>query len=808
LSATATGAASGDTVKYYVEGATAADLTVVGRYVTSLTATSASGDTYGAITDDNTDAAAKIATIDPSNTWVSGKAFQFALKLDATNVTSTSSVKVTPFVDNVLTDDKPGANELTGTPVTITFNKGSELTATPTLKALTLGVAAKATVAVDKGINLSQFRAQANGGHGETPFTVQFKKDGAVDGAVANVLWNTTDSEFVASSPNTVAAGSIYGATAKVGGTDSGSAALVTASAGEVSALSNVAVAAGTSYRSTASNVNNTTNVVRSGAGSLSASTTVTVAADKSKSGQKVTFTVTETGNTTIDAAASIAAGGKTLTNAKSDTQESFDVDVLTDADGKATLAVTYTGLKAGNTFSIDAKASGSAAVTNAAQIDLAAQDSQAHAIVDLAGAAQAGTAVRQYAKGSAVSAAYQVVDQFGQVPTGTFQVTFSGGSSINYTANVAVSNGTVSFNGTDANTADASYTITATLKKRDDNGDYQAIPTAVSTTTAIQIGTVGTPASLTVTANATDNVVRSLSTLVAGNSTLEQGSVSRTVNGGTYLNTTVIGSTGAVVDGATVTYSAPGVLFRAGNVHGLGSITVLTDGSGTTGNVNIYSNNTGKQTITVTSGSATKTQVITFAAAANTTGSAWTVTAPAYILPGQTLKVSAKLVDKYGAAVETASGKVKVVYTGAGFVTATLPTTTDADGVVSFNVLLGAADSGTSTVKFIYAGANGNLEETSSNDDVVANASIALGAAPVAGATAAIAGSTKRFFVSVSGNSTAKNVVVKVAGKTFKTLKGSTAKKTYLVAAPKGSHKVTVFVGGKLVATKTVSVK
>jgi hypothetical protein len=91
---------------------------------------------------------------------------------------------------------------------------------------------------------------------------------------------------------------------------------------------------------------------------------------------------------------------------------------------------------------------------------------------------------------------------------------------------------------------------------------------------------------------------------------------------------------------------------------------------------------------------------------------------------------------------------------------------------------------------------------------DITTTATIQIGSAPVAGASAAIAGSTKRFFVSVSGNTGAKNVVVKVAGKTFKTLKGSTAKKTYVVAAPKGSHKVTVYVGGKLVATKTVSVK
>ena len=50
---------------------------------------------------------------------------------------------------------------------------------------------------------------------------------------------------------------------------------------------------------------------------------------------------------------------------------------------------------------------------------------------------------------------------------------------------------------------------------------------------------------------------------------------------------------------------------------------------------------------------------------------------------------MSAVLKDKYGAKVNTASGDVKVVYTGPGFVVATLPTETDADGAISFTVLL-----------------------------------------------------------------------------------------------------------------------
>jgi hypothetical protein len=279
-------------------------------------------------------------------------------------------------------------------------------------------------------------------------------------------------------------------------------------------------------------------------------------------------------------------------------------------------------------------------------------------------------------------------------------------------------------------------------------------------------------------------------------------------------MSAVVTDASGAPVPGAAVTFAGTGVLFQAGGTirtndgtFGLDSLVVYTDASGSTGNVFYYSNNTGKQTITVTSGAATKTQAISWAAVTSG-GSAWTITAPTYILPGQTLKVSAVLKDKYGALVDTAAGDIKVSYTGPGYLTATPATETDEDGAVSFTVLLGAADTGSATVKFTYEGTNGTIAETEENDDIVAQSIITLGAAPVAGATAAVAGSTKRFFVSVSGNTGAKNVVVKVAGKTFKTLKGSTAKKTYTVAAPKGSHKVTVFVGGKLVATKTVSVK
>ena len=222
------GGTSSDTVKYYLEGATAANVSFVGRYTTDL---SASGSTAYSASAAATavDNDAKTAVIS-GGTLTAGNYYELAVKLNSTNITSTTSLKVTPFLDNVIADNKPGANELTGTAVTINFVKGSELTATPTLSVVT-GGKATATVAVSGGVNLAQFRTTAKGGQGTTPFTVDFKETGAdwSGNTAQDVFWNTTDSVLSVASASNTTAGNVYGATAKIGGTASASATAVTA---------------------------------------------------------------------------------------------------------------------------------------------------------------------------------------------------------------------------------------------------------------------------------------------------------------------------------------------------------------------------------------------------------------------------------------------------------------------------------------------------------------------------------------------------------------------------------------------------
>lgn len=79
---------------------------------------------------------------------------------------------------------------------------------------------------------------------------------------------------------------------------------------------------------------------------------------------------------------------------------------------------------------------------------------------------------------------------------------------------------------------------------------------------------------------------------------------------------------------------------------------------------------------------------------------------------------------------------------------------------------------------------------------------------APPRAARVKVTGLTNKFSVTVEANTSAKNVVVKVAGKTLANLKGSRNKKTSVVKMPKGTHKVTVYIGKNLTSTKTIVVK
>jgi len=164
----------------------------------------------------------------------------------------------------------------------------------------------------------------------------------------------------------------------------------------------------------------------------------------------------------------------------------------------------------------------------------------------------------------------------------------------------------------------------------------------------------------------------------------------------------------------ATVTVSGDSsLLFRNGEVSSFGSITVVAGANGAF-SVDVFSNKaTAAAEVTITSGTASAKTRVAFRAARAEAGKQLTLTVPPTSLAGATVRVSAKLVDAWGnpvASTQAAGGtspssvRVGVTYTGPGVIVGNLPDRTDANGDLSFTVLIGSNDLGTATATVSYA--------------------------------------------------------------------------------------------------------
>ena len=161
-----------------------------------------------------------------------------------------------------------------------------------------------------------------------------------------------------------------------------------------------------------------------------------------------------------------------------------------------------------------------------------------------------------------------------------------------------------------------------------------------------------------------------------------------------------------AVLPNATITFSGAGLQFQSTEngsaVWGEGSLTIQASAAGAF-SVNVYSQKAGVNTVTITSGSVSKTVFLYTDAAATDTATSLTVEAPVSIMPGRTLAITGLLTDRFGNPRTSAgTDPFKVTYSGPGY-PGTLPAVTGADGTFSFNVLLGANDSGSATITAYY---------------------------------------------------------------------------------------------------------
>jgi hypothetical protein len=406
--------------------------------------------------------------------------------------------------------------------------------------------------------------------------------------------------------------------------------------------------------------------------------------------------------------------------------------------------------------------------------------------------------AIYKKAAGSTSTIKFAAKDSFGKGLGSTYRVLLTeSGADPDVITDAVFSNGVASFSVADSATVSESYSgvlqsySTSTLTWSDVANNAAVVVTPVVGTSEA-VGSVATLVGSTTTGLALNlNDLKAVDTRSNG--------TAPTVTGGTVatLSGTVLDANGIPTYGE-VTLSAANAQFETNGVYTLGSITVQTNASGAFGGVKIYSNKAGDTVVTATSNGKTKTVTLTFADAGTTTGANWSIVAPALVAPGSTLTITPTVTDKWGNKVAQA---ITFTYDGPGLpISSTNPTTAN----VAYRVLLGAGDSGTATVT-VKVDKNGDSD--TADDGETITATITVGKAAVAAVVAGVSGGTGKFNVAVT-NAAGKSVVVKVAGKFATSFSGTSSKKTVAVKATKGSKKVTVYVGGKLVATKTVTVK
>jgi len=472
----------------------------------------------------------------------------------------------------------------------------------------------------------------------------------------------------------------------------------------------------------------------------------------------------------TIDNSTTKAVVGAddTLTVAGKSVADGDDVDVTvsytTNSAGQVVVPFSSKLGKAGNTFAIKATANGepvdakTVVWEDAAYTAMSiAQNVALHASYEVT-----------VADGSSIPVAFKVEDQFGKAaPANTYFVSVarSGGDGRATTAGSATA--VAEFSGSlasativDNGSGNGEDIYTGTLTKRNSDGT-----------------TAATGVTATVTANFNSSITYALSFKEDSDADGIDDAVALSDNVGTLTGTEALSNAdlGKVVDsvgdvqaievatgvaGSQVTLSAANVGFKVDgkSVYGYESISLNTDSNGKV-IVHFYSNTSGAKSIVVSAGNKSATLKTTFAAAANTAGATLSWDAPDYVKPGSTLKITAKLVDKYGNAVASDRG-FRVSYSGPGLQVGSDPIAYGTDGEAVLSYLLGSNDEGTITVSFEYDSDNG--ADPSTTDTLTVSKTITIGTAPAAN-TKVNAGSFKGYVAIYAKGHQGKRLSAKV---------------------------------------------
>jgi hypothetical protein len=756
----------------------------------------------------------------------SGAATADVLRLSLpTDVTSTTAVGVTVWYDSNA-DKVIDSNEKVAAKKTVTFYKASDITWNvvlnqPAVSATTL----TATVSPATALNGEQIgddsSSSANSGavYADFSSSVSSAQTTAANGVTLTSVYNVDDKNWLVTSPTitAAAAGDTYGVQAKVAGDLQGSRVYTSVAA--------VAAAKATSGFTVGADVDET-GAIRS----TQRTFVYTIAVTKSTGAAvaagipvAATFTL---GGSSWTGNAYINGVEKTGASTLKSTSQTATATAYTDAKGVATFTVKAPeDVAAGDTLTMSWASiqgagtnteSGGSANGTADDVVTATWTATEYSIYEVT--KHSANASISSVSGTATSIPLKVVDQWGQPFTAAdYYVKAVATSRTVATTYTAISNGTATITVPDAALTTGDGAVALTVYKKNSDGSYTQADGSGTTKDATNTNGAQLSAGLVikyVSASATyANVIDSGLTLSGSVSADEIAKVDTQIDNleapvATTGRVTISGTvknavTGAAASGALVTVSGEGLLFNVGSAYGLGSLSFYASETGTYTFYVHANKSTDGTVVTVTSNGVAATKSVTFSSSLD--AKSLVVTAPAYAAAGTAVDVVATLADKWGNGVSASS--LTLSSTGAGYLNATGSTTTLTSGVVRAKLIFGAAESGSAVIKAVVTTSSTYVLEA----DKTKTATVTIGAAPVvapAAAKANVVGKTKAFSVSVSGNAAAKNVVVKVAGKTVATLAGSASAKTYTVKATKGSKKVTVYVGGKLIATKTVSVK
>ncbi|SCX05866.1 hypothetical protein [Candidatus Aquiluna sp. UB-MaderosW2red] len=514
---------------------------------------------------------------------------------------------------------------------------------------------------------------------------------------------------------------------------------------------------------------------------------------------------------TTVTSAGTVTLNGTTVTTGSSQV-------LSTDALGQVALAVTNSSAAANEAIVFDAT------VQNVTATRLTSTwTSAVYSIYDVADT-NSPNSVRNRAvvTGASHTMNLRVLDQWGTAADGAiYRLAVSatqGGASV--TNNVAIVAGAASVTTPDAGLTGDTVILVSFQKKStagvwsalDDgtvndwagvgSGDLDGITLKYSTQTDVftfnaDAATLPSGTVADLTAAVTTKALVAADTRfgeVAGTYT----AATKAVLGGKIASTT----TGAAKLGATITVASPGVLFKSGNVWAIDSITLLTNDG--TFSVEAYSRISGEKTVTFTSGALTGTVKATWTGISG--DATLVVTTPANVMPASTFQVKAKLSDELGNPVDTAAGRIKVTYTGAGIVFGTLPTETDANGELQFSVLLGANDTGTISVTVSYD-QNADKDFVDAKD-LNTTSTTTIGAAVAD--TKVNVGTFSGKLVVYALNAAGSEVSYKIAGKWVTQVVTSDLLQRYdrVVGATGKTIKVDIYVDGVLKLAKSVVTK